>query len=145
MQRAGSRRLHCRSMGLVRSLGGSSSLLRMTRLIGQILSYLAIWLIAVALIPSIAQVAPFPIRRFDQSDLLISPIGFQLFFSADRCHNALVSFEVNERSDIVFGCESAESVGLVLEDTLFDVTCHSYVEDASLAREDIDVVGLLLG
>ena len=110
-----------------------------------VLTHVSVRLIAVPLIPSIAQVAPFPICRFDKPDLLFSATGFQLFFSTDRGHDKLVSFEVDERGDIVLGCESAESVGFVLEDTLLDVASHSDVEDASLAREDIDVVGLLHG
>ena len=53
-----------------------------------------------------------------------------------------MTFEINEDSYVVFCGESGEGVGLVLKDSLFDLASDPDVENAALAGQDVDVVGL---
>ena len=100
----------------------------------------AIRLIAVALIPSVAEISPGRIRRFNQSDLLFPPPSLHFFLAANRGHNRAVTLEMNEPCHTAFCSESTEDVRFVLEDTLFDLAGHSNVEDTSLAAEDVNVL-----
>jgi len=106
------------------------------------LSHFAVGLKLVSLIPAVAEIFPFRVFGFDQLDFFFSALGFHFFFAADRGHYISMTFDVYEVGHIVFGSESFEGVGFVLEDAVLDVASHSDVEDAALAGKNVDVIEL---
>jgi hypothetical protein len=53
-----------------------------------------------------------------------------------------MTLKIDEVGHVVHGSESAECVGLVSEDSMFDVTGDSDVQNAPLAAQNVDVVEL---
>jgi len=89
------------------------------------------------LVPAITQVFPFGIVRFDQADLLRPQPAFEFLLSADSSVDVRIAFEINQVADIIFGCESAEKMCLVLKDASFEFAGDTYVENATLAARDV--------
>ena len=48
-----------------------------------------------------------------------------------------IAFKVNQDRDVLLCCESTQTVLLMLEDTLFQVTRDSDIEDTPLAAHDV--------
>ena len=75
------------------------------------LGQLAVGLIAMLLIPAVAQVFPGWIGRFYERDSFLSAPVLDLFFAADGGVWLHEAFEVNESGEVIAG---GESNGLVL-------------------------------
>ena len=101
-----------------------------------------IWLVAVTLVPAVAQVCPIWVGRFDQVDLFFSPPCFHFLFAADGGHDIAVTFEVDEVGHVVLCRKAFGCVSFVLEHAMLDVAGHADVEHTALAGEDVDVLDL---
>ena len=55
-------------------------------------------------LPTLTQIFPAAIHRFDQSDLLRTPPPLELLFSCKRNGNIRSLFEVDQPSQVVVGC-----------------------------------------
>jgi len=103
----------------------------------------AVWLIAVTLVASVAEIAPSRVRRFDQADLLFPTPAFHFFLPSDCSKHQRVSLEIDERRDVVLRGEPAKDVSFVLENSLLKRTSDSDVQHATLTRENVNVVNLV--
>src|SRR5260370_10229990 len=86
------------------------------------------------------QITKRGVHRTDKRKLFLSSPGLNLFFSRDGISHVTVSLEIHQPGHAVSFCKSRHPFFFMLSDAAFEVVGDPYVEDASRACQDIDVV-----
>src|SRR3954468_12101762 len=89
-------------------------------------------------IPSVAQIVPVAIHRFDEPYLLLTSPWLDLLFTRDRALRILPRFKIDQPTVIPRVCHTFDRFCLVFKDALAKVAGEPHVKVPRRIRQDVN-------